>query len=203
MSITPSHSLLQSLHSIESKLSPEEIQWRNQMIDALLSDELLEYAKKHPSRVSALQKKDVLQLNSNEEIMTFYPFSLQPTPHHVTILSTGQTFYAMCAIDSIGIAYMLQTAISITSQCHQTGEQVTLHVTPESITSEPNNVHALYVDLSQSDTWSTCCCCQMHFYKDPEAFRAFVAQQGAPNLPYELLDLNDSARYAQKLFERQ
>jgi hypothetical protein len=51
-------------------------------------------------------ERDLLQTDGNGRVTVAYPFSAAPTRHRV-VLSDGRDYYAMCAIDALGIPYML------------------------------------------------------------------------------------------------
>jgi len=56
--------------------------------------------------VTRLVEADLIQTDSNGRLTVAYPFSRQPTRHRVT-MHDGRSYYAMCAIDALGIPYML------------------------------------------------------------------------------------------------
>jgi hypothetical protein len=67
-------------------------------------------------QVAALDEQDLLVLQG-DEILLAYPFSAAPTPFLVR-LADGRERYACCAIDALGIAAMLDTAVRIRTRCH-------------------------------------------------------------------------------------
>jgi hypothetical protein len=50
-------------------------------------------------------------------LQSVYPFSAVPTAHRVQ-LATGVEMFAMCAIDALGMPFMLDTDAKIHSSCH-------------------------------------------------------------------------------------
>jgi len=74
-----------------------------------------------------LHAEDFLRLDDAGQILAAYPFSAVPTPHLVQI-SGGPQVHAMCAIDALGVAAMLGTAVTITSADPRTGQPVTVTV---------------------------------------------------------------------------
>ncbi|MHB8533519.1 MAG: alkylmercury lyase family protein [Solirubrobacteraceae bacterium] len=54
---------------------------------------------------TALVEADLIQTDGDRSRLA-YPFSAQPTRHRVR-LRGGRVFYAMCALDALGIPYML------------------------------------------------------------------------------------------------
>ncbi len=85
------------------------------------------YGRTGAEVLADLQKADFLQLDAQGGIKQLYPFSLTPTPHRVQI-EGGPLMYAMCAIDALGIAAMLNAATKVTSTDSRTGEPVTANV---------------------------------------------------------------------------
>jgi hypothetical protein len=60
------------------------------------------------------------------EVAIAYPFSSAPTHHRVRIVD-GPDVFAMCAINALGIAEMLDVDVEITSSDPHTGHAVTVH----------------------------------------------------------------------------
>ncbi|MGK5555357.1 alkylmercury lyase family protein [Actinomadura kijaniata] len=76
-----------------------------------------------------LHAADFLRLDASGALTAAYPFSPTPTPHRVAI-DGGPQVYAMCAIDALGIAAMLDTTATITSAEPGTGAPITVTVPP-------------------------------------------------------------------------
>src|SRR5260221_12524422 len=62
------------------------------------------------------------------KILSAHPFSATPPPHRIT-LGGAQDVYAMCAIDALGMPFMLNTEAVIHSTCQQCDRALTLHIT--------------------------------------------------------------------------
>ena len=78
------------------------------------------------SRVLAeLAEGDFLYLDQAGRISAAYPFSATTTPHSVQITG-GASAYAMCAIDALGMADMLQASVLIRSADPTNGEPITV-----------------------------------------------------------------------------
>ena len=92
--------------------------------------DLEETAARHATTAStalaALHAEDFLQL-ADGQIRAAYPFSAVPTAHLVDI-DGGPRLYAMCAIDALGVAAMLDVPVTITSADPRTGDPVTVTV---------------------------------------------------------------------------
>jgi hypothetical protein len=74
-----------------------------------------------------LHDRDVIRLGDDGSIRAAYPFSGVPTAHTVAI-EGGPTVYAMCAIDALGIAEMLDRAVIVSSADPLSGAPVRVSV---------------------------------------------------------------------------
>jgi hypothetical protein len=77
-----------------------------------------------------LIEADLIQTDDNVLLVVAYPFSVEPTRHRVA-LCDGRGYYAMCAIDALGIPYMLDQPGEIQSQEPDGREMVRVAVDPE------------------------------------------------------------------------
>jgi hypothetical protein len=77
--------------------------------------------------LAELHDQDIICLDDTGAIRAAYPFSARPTPHRVDI-ADGPTVYAMCAIDALGIADMLDRDVVIRSADPGTGQPVTVTI---------------------------------------------------------------------------
>ena len=101
--------------------------------------DLLEAAAARHGRTAAgvladLHADDFIQLDEAGAIRAAYPFSAVPMPHVVQI-SGGPRVHAMCAIDALGMAAMLGSAVTITSTDTRTGQPVIVTVTKNGTTA--------------------------------------------------------------------
>jgi hypothetical protein len=74
-----------------------------------------------------LHERDVVRLDKRGGIRAAYPFSATSTAHRVAI-ADGPTVWAMCAIDALGIADMLERDVTIASIDPDSGEPVRVTV---------------------------------------------------------------------------
>lgn len=95
-------------------------------------DEVAEALALPPEGVLAgfrkLEAHDLIVWTEDEaRILSAYPFSGDPTVHQV-LLHGGKSLYAMCAIDALGIPFMLGQGASIRSTCFFCGKPVRVEV---------------------------------------------------------------------------
>jgi hypothetical protein len=76
--------------------------------------------------VAALEATGAIHRNPGDTVITHaYPFSNDPTAHRVH-LAGGPDVYAMCAVDALGMPFMLRRDADIASVCESCGADVTV-----------------------------------------------------------------------------
>jgi hypothetical protein len=94
-----------------------------------LAETAARYGTTPEAVLARLHAEDFLRLGADGQIRAAYPFSAAPTRHLVDI-DGGPQAYAMCAVDALGVAAMLSTAVTITSTDPGTDEPITVTVHP-------------------------------------------------------------------------
>ena len=84
-----------------------------------------------------LHNRDVVRLDDHGNIRAAYPFSAVRTAHTVAIAG-GPTVWAMCAIDALGIADMLERDVVIVSTDPATDEPVRITIAGARTVWEPD-----------------------------------------------------------------
>lgn len=75
-----------------------------------------------------LEGKGLIHRNPGDELVTHaYPFSNEPTAHLVK-LASGTRVYSMCAVDSLGMPFMLKEDVEINSVCDFCGEKLSIQL---------------------------------------------------------------------------
>jgi hypothetical protein len=80
------------------------------------------------ARAVALDDVDLIGLDG-EAILLAYPFTTGPNAFEVVVPRKGVR-HACCAIDALGVAPMLETAVTVRSRCHWSGETLAFDVDP-------------------------------------------------------------------------
>ncbi|SFI01311.1 Alkylmercury lyase [Tindallia magadiensis] len=157
-----------TLSSIHSKLLPEEQRLRMLIMNDIINhqkpvsfESLVSMKEMSPELLKkswdGLIRKNAMVMNDQQEATFVYPVSALPTPHLVTLADKRQ-FSAMCGIDAIGAAFTFQQDTSISSQCSQCGEPISLEVNDKQLINvHPANAYVLHVDLNQIDDWAASC----------------------------------------------
>jgi Alkylmercury lyase len=136
-----------------------------------------------------LHDHDVVRLDDDGRVRAAYPFSAVPTPHTVTI-DGGPSVYAMCAIDALGVAEMLDRNVVITSVDPVSGKAIRVTVQDGHLTWQPSTV---VVFVGADNAMASCspdtadtpaaaadrCCGTMNFFGSPDTAQAWIDEHPA------------------------
>src|SRR5258708_19777270 len=133
------------------------------------------------------------------KILSAYPFSATPTPHRIT-LGVDQDVYAMCAIDALGMPFMLKTDAVIHSTCQQCDRALTLDITNEAISAvSPQEMVVVYVNAPANCCAATDQCPYINFFCGPEHAQTWQASQ--PQIISKTLMLPEALDLGRATFE--
>ena len=142
--------------------------------------------------LNKLESKDVIHLNNEKMLVNAaYPFSGTETSHIVTIKKEGyKKMYAMCAIDALGICFMFDCDVSISSKCTHCDDNVEIEIKNNEIISlKPRDVVVWY-DLDLSCCAATSCCPNTNFFASGEHFTHW--QQGKDERKGNLVTISEA-----------
>lgn len=160
----------------ESVVSPDAHQVFRDLIDDLVATGTIDQPDQL-ELIRELASEDWLVANGGK-VTAVYPFSLEPTGIQVTI--NGQTRYAMCAIDALGIAPMLSVPVEVDASCPETGERLHLSVAPEStISTSPDDV--VIVRRRQGGSAHLSRCAATRFFASTDAADGWRTRDGDEN----------------------
>lgn len=148
--------------------------------------------------LSALHEVDAIRLDTDGDIAVAYPFSNRPTRHRVRIADRVDV-YAMCAIDALGISAMLGHDTRIESFDVTSGERITVSMTSEEATWEPNQAVVFVGAAAGGGPSSDCCCDYLNFFTDDAAAEAWSAAH--PRIPGQVLNQRQAVDLAIRLFQ--
>jgi hypothetical protein len=140
--------------------------------------------------MAALAARDLVHLDPpTGTIVVAYPFSGVPTAHRVR-LASGIEVFAMCAIDALGIAFMLDQPTTVHSSDPQTGEPVAVTVDPVGDSEWTPAGAGVFVGRTGAGESASCICPHTNFAASPEAGRALLDQ--TPGLAGHVLSMADA-----------
>ena len=109
-----------------------------------------------PVVIKRLEEKGLIVMQGGA-ISGLYPYSAIPTKHKVQ-LHDGSSVYAMCAIDSLGVAYELDQDVKISSSCAFCDEVLEVEVVGGEVSHcSPMSSRAIHVSLSEYKNWAASC----------------------------------------------
>lgn len=115
--------------------------------------------------LAELAEGDFLYLDDAGRITAAYPFSALPTAHRVQITG-GASVYAMCAIDALGIAPMVDSKAVIQSADPSTGQPITVIVDGTSSEWHPRTAVVFNgrIGSEPAGPSAATCCRYMNFF---------------------------------------
>jgi hypothetical protein len=109
------------------------------------------------------------------EVLVAYPFSARPRGHSV-LLNSAARVEAMCAIDALGIAPMLQLPIEITSHDPLSGAEIWVRLDPgEGAWWEPTTAVVLAGSPCCDGPSFRGCCDVLNFFQSEESANSYLA----------------------------
>ncbi|TDO56699.1 alkylmercury lyase-like protein [Kribbella sp. VKM Ac-2571] len=147
--------------------------------------------------LTALHDVDAIQLAANGDIALAYPFSATPTRHRVRI-DDRVDIYAMCAIDALGIAAMLDQDTRIESFDVTTGDQVTVTTTAGRAVWEPVGAVVFVGAHAGGGPSADCCCDYLNFFACNAAAQAWTTEH--PQVPGQILNQAEAEELGNRLF---
>jgi len=150
--------------------------------------------------VYLLRDKNALAIAEDEKVYSIYPISAHQTIHQV-MLEDGRKLYAMCAIDALGCTYTFGQDTEIHSQCSNSGEDIVIKIKDQKIAeASSDEIRILHADLKSSNSWSSCCCGQMLYFKSQKDFDEYAQEHQVCKECTFCLDLEDGFTIGRMLF---
>ena len=131
-------------------------------------------------------------------IVSLYPFSGVPTPHRVTVAG-GSTVYSMCAIDALGIPFMLGADAVIESVDPTTGTPIRVAVRDDRARWKPATAAVLTASLEDAvGPKAQRCCPVMNFFATVAAAEAYRAAH--PQVAGRVLTQAEAVEHGRRYF---
>ena len=144
-----------------------------------------------------LVDRDLVGLGPGNEIALAYPFSAQPTRHRVR-LADGRGYWAMCAIDALGIPYLVHQAVEINAREPASDRTIRVEIDPDVPRRRWTPAEAVVVAASSgSGCVSGCACPHINLFASKAAAERYLA---APQLRGAILTVSEAADVGQTLF---
>ncbi|RZU78063.1 alkylmercury lyase-like protein [Micromonospora kangleipakensis] len=144
-----------------------------------------------------LAREDLVAVDSAGRLVAAYPFSPTPTPHVVS-LGDIQVF-AMCAIDALGMPFMLDTEATITSADPHTRQPVRVTITNGAATYQPAEAVIVYAATGDGGRSVDTCCSTINFFTSASNAQAWITAH--PGLAATILDQDQAVTLGRDIFE--
>jgi len=151
--------------------------------------------------LTRLESLDLIQRDSQSgEITVAYPFAGYPTAHEVW-LDHNQPVYAMCAIDALGVPFMLGRTTTVISHDPITGERVRVEVDPGGASRyAPSTAVVVAGASATSGSAATRCCQVINFFESAESAERYVQEH--PSVHASLLAIPEALQMGEFIFGR-
>lgn len=147
---------------------------------------------------ATLARHDLVHRDGSTGAVTAaYPFSASPTRHRVR-LSSGAEVFAMCAIDALGIAFMLGQPTDISSTDPGTGEPIAISLPlTEPAAWSPHDA-VVVAGHKGSGASLACTCPHTNFASSPQHARALL--EAAPDITGDVLSMPEAIEHGRQTF---
>jgi alkylmercury lyase len=148
--------------------------------------------------LETLGREDLVHLGDDGEIEVAYPFSGRPTGHRVRF-RTAHEVEAMCAIDALGIAPMLDEPIEIRSPDPLDGVEVLTKLGPDGeATWEPESAVVVAGVIERCGDSFRGCCPVLNFFASSESAESWLA--GHPEVRGQAISMRDAIAAGRAVF---
>jgi hypothetical protein len=147
--------------------------------------------------LSELVERDLVQLGRDAQIVVAYPFSASPTRHRV-LTEDGRAYWAMCAIDALGMPYLLHQAAEIRAQEPGGDRAITIAIDPptETVHADPADA-AVAVARAGDGCAAGCACPHINLFASTAAAEGYLASS---ELDGTILDVPGAMEAGRRVF---
>jgi mercuric ion transport protein len=149
-----------------------------------------------------LQAWDMLGLEPESSLIRLaYPFSSVPTPHAVNFdqWSEAKPVYAQCAIDALGLAFMLHRDLSITSSCASCAKAIAITVRDQTIVAHSPSETVVWAGTIQEGPVEASACPAINFFCSAAHVDGWLQRQ--PNAAGSVVSLGEALYIGKAIFE--
>lgn len=127
-----------------------------------------------------------------------YPFSGVPTSHEVALRDSGATAFAMCAVDALGVSFMVHQTTIVRSRDPVSGETIEARIDPAGIHSWEPESTVVVAAVSGGRPSATCCCPHVNFAASRGQAGALLDGSVAP--PGAILEMPEAIELGRRIF---
>jgi hypothetical protein len=147
--------------------------------------------------LAALAREDLVHADDDGTVTVAYPFSARARGHEVAI--DGRVVQAMCAIDALGIATMLDQPIEIRSCDPISGGEIHVHANPNGVTAHEPQTAVVLAGCGCNDGPSYCGCCDvLNFFESTANANRYLRKH--PELTGMPIAISEAAAAGRTIF---
>jgi hypothetical protein len=145
--------------------------------------------------LARLAREDLVHADERGAVVVAYPFSARPRGHRV-LIDDRHAVEAMCAIDALGIAAMLDLPIEVSSRDPRTGGDVWVRLDPgDGAWWEPETAVVLAASAGGDGPSCRGCCDVVDFFESAESARAYLHERSEiAGFPISILEAIEAGR---------
>ena len=125
--------------------------------------------------LAALAREDLVHTDQEGAVIVAYPFSARPRGHEVMV--DGRVVQAMCALDALGIAAMLDQRVEVRSRDPISGTTILVQADPDGVTGCQPEAAVVLAGSSTCEGPSYCGCCDvLNFFESVENAQRYLEE---------------------------
>jgi hypothetical protein len=128
-----------------------------------------------------LAAEDLVQFDPDGRAAVAYPFSGRPTSHRVLI--DGRSVHAMCAIDALGVAPMLDRTIEVISRDPITEAEINVWLEPDGTATWQPDEAVVVAGRSCDGAAFEGCCQVLNFFASSDNARRYLRERAVDGFP--------------------
>jgi hypothetical protein len=145
--------------------------------------------------LEVLAREDLAHADESGQIVVAYPFSARPRGHRV-LIAGQQSVEAMCAIDALGIAPMLEKPIEIASRDPISGAEISVRLDLEAqAVWQPDSAVVLACSARREGPSFRGCCEVLNFFDSRESAQQYLREHSdVTGFPIAIPDAVEAGR---------
>jgi hypothetical protein len=140
--------------------------------------------------------RDLVGLGADGEVAVAYPFSATPTRHRVR-LSDGRAYWAMCAIDALGIPDLVERPAQIDAREPGSDRPISVRIAPDGTPSWTPAEAVVVAAASGAGCTSGCACPHINLFSCAADGERYLAR---PDLRGTILTVPEATAVGRRLF---
>ena len=147
--------------------------------------------------IEQLVDSDLIAISAGRNVVVAYPFSGSQTAHRIEP-EAGPPLYAMCAIDALGIPFMLERDARVLSHDVRSGERIRVVFSGGKARFESAETVVFVGARGEGGSVADRCCGSINFFSSEQSARAY--REAEPALRGVVLAHDDALDLGKRVF---